>query len=266
MTEGKKKKGWSSWSSNARIGVGCGCFLLALIFGLTISACDSETQKPSTTKTEEPEKETQKVIYDIPSLVDKNIDEVKTVLGTPKSETEPTQQQKDLGFNQGSLMYEKDSQGLLITYNSKTRTITDFFLDGTDKNKLLASGNLSEKNDKYLVEAVQQLDDKSKITGIKASKKLPTELDGTVNYNAVAFQISNNEGYNWSNCRFKLNNKYTFESSTGIKAKDKIEIPFSDFATSDGTRFNLFLQQAQSLGIMCDTNMNKLRNNYFTIK
>jgi len=232
-----------------------------------ISGGSSSTTTPTTSngsvKTNTP---AQKVVYDIPSYMGKNADEVKALLGTPKSTYEPNAQQASAGVDEGSIDYEKDGQPLLITYNSKTRAIIDFFLEGSDENKMYASGNLNKKSNDYLTEAVKQANDSSKITGLKASKKLASELDGSVKYNLVAFEISNNENYNWTECRLKLNDKYKNETGSTIKAKDKLVVNFSDFTDKDGTRFNFLSQEAQSLYVSCHTNLQTLRSNYFSIK
>jgi hypothetical protein len=239
--------------------------LFLIIVGVSVVS-SSPTSITTTTNTPSKKASSQKVIYDLPPLMSKNADEVKTTLGAPKSTYEPNQQQLSAGVDEGSIDYEKDGQELLVTYNAKTRAIIDFFLSGEDKDKLLASGNLSEKNNDYLTEVVKQIKDASKITGVKASKKLSQELDGAVNYNLVAFQISNNENYNWSNCKLKLNDKYKEESGIAIMAKDKAIVNFSNFTTSDGTRFSFLAQDAKNLYISCDTNLNKSRYNYFVIK
>lgn len=256
----------TNWSKKTKW-IATGAITLFVIFSMALSG---GTPPSTTTTSNQPNDKqaltAQKAIFDIPSLLSKSPEEIKTALGAPKSSYEPNQQQASAGIDQSTMEFEKDGQALLVTYHSKTKAIIDLFLEGDDKKKVLAVGNLDEKSKDYVVEAVKQLNDSSKITGIKVQKKLASELDGSVNYNAVAFEISNSEPQNWTNCRMKLNDKFKYETSTGIKAQDKIVVPFSDFTTSDGTRFNFLAQQAKNLYMSCDTNMNTHRSNYFTIK
>ncbi len=205
--------------------------------------------------------------FDVPALVGKNIDEIKTALGKPTTFTEPTKQQLALS-DMWDMEYTKDGVTLLVTYNPKTKVVTDFFIDGADKIKLLAQGNIQESSDKYVTEFVKSLKNPNEITGVKISQKLSAELNGKVTYNAVAFKVDNPENYTWTNCKFEINggtfsSGYTFKSASGIKANDSLIIPFSEF-TKDGKRFNFYEQKPENLFISCDTN-GQHRSNYFTI-
>lgn len=236
-------------------------------------AGQSTEQKPvvAETKSEAPAQQAPQIpqaVFDVPSLIGKNIDEVKAILGSPTTYTAPTKQQLAL-MDIWDMEYTKDDVNLLITYNPKSKAILDYFIDGSDKAKLLALGNLQEKNDAYIVEPVKAIAKPNEITGIKIYKKLSAELDGSVAYNAVAFQVSNNEDYGWINCRFEINggiisSGYEYKTSSGIKAKDNLVIPFSEF-TKDGERFNFYTQKPEKLFIACDTN-GQHRTNYFAIK
>lgn len=209
-----------------------------------------------------------KAIFDVPSLIGKSIDEVKGILGEPTKYTAPTKQQLEV-FPIWDMEYTKDDTNLLVTYNPKSKVITDFFMDGSDQQRLLALGNLQEKSDNYIVETVKAITKPSEITGIKIMKKLPSELDGSVAYNAIAFQITNNEDYDWTNCRLAINggivsSGYEYKTSSGIKAKDKLVVPFSEF-TKDSERFNFLTNKPENLFVACDTN-GQHRTNYFSIK
>jgi hypothetical protein len=114
----------------------------------------------------------QKVVFDVPSLFDKNIDEVKQVLGTPKNDTELTELQMQ-GSDEWSKEFNKDGYTLTVTYRAKSRLVTDFFVSATDeiynsgdKTKMLKLTNTQEGNKSYSVEFVKALKDPSKFTGI----------------------------------------------------------------------------------------------------
>lgn len=92
-----------------------------------------------------------------------------------------------------------------------------------------------------------------------------TELNAEVRFNEVAFQITNKDGKDWTNCRLALNSGllgggYTYKTDV-IPANDPLFIPFREFTKSDGTRFNSDETKHQSLSISCKEGFN-----YFTTK
>lgn len=227
----------------------------------------AKVEQTQATSSPEPVPQVPQFTFDVPSLIGKNIDEVKSALGTPNNFKEPTKQQLAI-TDEWYMEYIKDDNSLLITYDLKTKVVTDFFIEGTDKSKVLTTGNLKEKADDYDVRFVNSIKNANEITGVKIAKKLPAELNGNVTYNAVAFKVDNKESYAWANCKFEINggtfsNGYVFKSSGGIKANDSLIIPFAEF-TKDGERFNFYAQKPENLFISCDTN-SQHRSNYFTI-
>lgn len=153
--------------------------LFFVLFGATSSKSTPTTSPVTTTgntpaKTETPATTpTPSYSFDIPSLLGKNIDEVRLVLGTPldKDLTEPTAEQLKLGADEWDNSYKKDDQELLVTFNPSTRIIVDFFLSGDNKAKLIEAGNLKENDTSYTIEQVKQLNNPSAITGIKIAPK-----------------------------------------------------------------------------------------------
>lgn len=225
----------------------------------------AEQSKPAPTPPSAPQ-----FTFDVPSLIGKNIDEVVAALGKPTTDKEPTKQQLNLGIDNWDKEFTKDEVGLLVTYNPKSKVVSDFFIDGENKSTLLLQGNLQENNNVYSIEFVKNIIDPNKITGVKVSKKLPEEMDASVTFSTNAFKIENKEDYGWTKCKFELNGGgkifsggYEFTSSSGIKAKDSLIIPFSDF-TKDSQRFNFLLEKPKNLFMACDTN-GQHRTNYFTI-
>lgn len=263
----------TSWSQNKKVLATIGIVILSIIVYSSDDEATPNTQEAAsgTSETQQPASTPEPAIqpiFDIPALVGKNVDEVKAALGKPEQEDKPTQQQISLGINTGDLGYTKDGLGLLVNYDVTSKEALEFFLEGEDKAKLLAQGNLQEKSDTYVVEAVQVLNNPSEITGIKVMKKLPQELDANVTYNAIAFKIDNKENYNWTNCTFKINGKvfsggYEYKATSGIKANDSLLIPFSEF-TKDSKRFDFFSEKPENLFISCDA-LEQHRSNYFGI-
>ncbi|MCX6812781.1 MAG: hypothetical protein NTW79_04190 [Candidatus Berkelbacteria bacterium] len=170
---------------------GIATVLFFVLFGVTSNKSTPTTSPTTTTKTETPAATTQKTetptttpapkfIFDVPSLVGKNIDEVRTVLGSPadKTMTEPTKEQLSLGAAEWDNTFQKDGNDLLVTFDPTTRKIIDFFISTDDasgktqdKNHLLEMGNLKENASNYKVDYVKTLKDSTSFTGVKATPK-----------------------------------------------------------------------------------------------
>lgn len=115
----------------------------------------------------------QKVVFDVPSLFNKNIDQVIQVLGTPESYPEPTQEQIKLGTKTWEKTFKKDGFELLVTYEIQSKKVTDFFVsandeiyENRDKTKLLQLTNTKENISGYSVEFVKAMKDATRFTGI----------------------------------------------------------------------------------------------------
>lgn len=109
-------------------------------------------------------------VFDIPTLVGKNVDEIIAIIGQPKENSLPTEEQSKL-TNEWSIEFDKDGQTLLVEYNLKTKVVKDLFISGDNKDELLKIGNLKENNPKYSLEFVKQQTDPTKITGVTITKK-----------------------------------------------------------------------------------------------
>ncbi|OGM08140.1 hypothetical protein A2159_01870 [Candidatus Woesebacteria bacterium RBG_13_34_9] len=119
--------------------------------------------------------ETQSVnpIFDVPSLIGKDLDGISAILGTPQGQ-DPTKLQIQQGVKQWDKVFNKDGKELLVTYTITDKKIVDFFISTddpsgktTDKTHLLQLGNLIEYNSKYTVEFVKAIEDPSSFTGVK---------------------------------------------------------------------------------------------------
>ena len=147
--------------------LGCvfGGIAIFLILIIAVSGCgknNKSNQKQTSTPTP-----TIKYVFDIPALVGKNIDEIRTILGEPNdSRKEPTPEQLSIGIDQWSNAYKKEEKDLLITFNPKSRKIIDFFIASDDpsgqtqdKAHLLELGNLKENDPNYKIEFVKVIKD-----------------------------------------------------------------------------------------------------------
>jgi hypothetical protein len=155
-----------------KLGVlGIGVMSIALL----ASGCDTTTtEQPATNK----QAQVQTPAFDVPTLIGKNIDEIKAVLGTPQQDTEPNAQQIKSGVTEWEKQYTKDGKGLLVTYSVATKEVIDFFIttdktdkEGltTDKQHLLDIGNFKEGDANYKIEFVKALKNPSAYTGVKAT-------------------------------------------------------------------------------------------------
>jgi hypothetical protein len=155
---------------------------LGLIFGIAAFICFIliETVAPPTKTNDERIVATSSpsaisYTYDIPLLVGKNIDGVRSVLGKAiDNDIEPTSLQIQVGVDIWSNAFNKDDKELLVTFNPKSRVIIDFFI-GTDDpsgktqntKRLLEMGNLKENDSRYKLEFVKVIKDPSYFTGVK---------------------------------------------------------------------------------------------------
>ena len=90
--------------------------------------------------------------YDIPALIGKNIDQADRELGMPIGSTlEPPNNQSEPGGTKWHRIYMKNKHALIVNFNSITRKVISFVLDGDNKETTLDIGNLSENDSKYKV-------------------------------------------------------------------------------------------------------------------
>lgn len=142
---------------------------IPLLFGIIgASTEDTKTSNPKSSIAQQQKVETK---FDVPSLIGKNIDQIKSILGKPEDDSEPTSLQRQQGVNEWSKSYVKSGSTLLITYNPITRKVVDFFIDGSDRQVLLKIGNLSETDKRYKIEFVKAIKDPSIITGVIVTAK-----------------------------------------------------------------------------------------------
>ncbi|MDD5759887.1 MAG: hypothetical protein PHI06_12490 [Desulfobulbaceae bacterium] len=109
-----------------------------------------------------PHREQVSSVFDVPSLLGKNINQIRTALGTPTYDKEPTKLQLSLGVTEWDKSWEREGADLLVTYNIKTKKVIDFFIGGVDpsgstndKKLLLDVAGLKEGDPKYKLEFVE---------------------------------------------------------------------------------------------------------------
>lgn len=132
-----------------------------------LAACGAP-DKPATTATVP-----LKPIFDVPALLGKDIDQVKQVLGKPEQDDEPDAVQMKMGIIEWEKSFKRDTAALLVTYDAKTRKVTDFFISTNhgktaDTAPLLQLANLKEGAAGFSIEPVPMLANPALFTGVKA--------------------------------------------------------------------------------------------------
>lgn len=112
-------------------------------------------------------------VFNVPSLVGKDLDGVIAVLGQPQGQ-DPTALQIQQGVREWDKTFIKDGKELLVTYSISNRKIVDFFIstddssgNTTDTGYLLQISNLQENDPRYRVEFVKSIKNPSSFTGVK---------------------------------------------------------------------------------------------------
>ena len=127
-----------------------------------------EAQQPQTAETPE----TPALSFDVPALVGKDVDEIKTILGNPDRGTDPTKAQLELGTTEWSKEYERNGIILSITYEISTGKVIDLFIAKHSESisDILAVGNLSRSDSRYSVELVKAINAKGYTGAIVKAK------------------------------------------------------------------------------------------------
>lgn len=97
--------------------------------------------------------------FDVPSLVGKDIHEIRVVLGTPTWDVEPTPLQIESGTKEWNKNYERKGITLSITYSIATGKVIELFVEKQSENAsdILAAGNLSQNDSRYSVELIKSV-------------------------------------------------------------------------------------------------------------
>lgn len=88
-------------------------------------------------------------------------------------------------------------------------------------------------------------------SGQSGSSSSSNHLNATVSFSDTQFKIINNDTYDWTNTKLKVNDKYVLHAGT-IKAGGIYIVGMAQFAKSDGERFNPFTMKV--LNILISSN------------
>lgn len=112
-------------------------------------------------------------IFDVPSLLDKSIDQIEHLLGKPTGSDSPNTSDNEL-----ERTYRRQSQTLVITYNVSTKEVVGLFLPASEPtdiaktySQLLEVGNLKPNSDHYTVDSLISSEPKRHLIGIAVSSK-----------------------------------------------------------------------------------------------
>lgn len=151
--------------------------ILSLLAGLFLGSCGPLTPKQPTAKVVAIEKKAE-MIFDVPFLLNKNIDEIKKILGKPTSDTEPTKLQIQMGIDEWDKTFAKNGYELLVRYNPKTRKVIDIFIGTNDPSgassyfkDLLQVTNTEKESPSYMVRPVSVPKNPSTFTGVVISSR-----------------------------------------------------------------------------------------------
>lgn len=114
-----------------------------------------------------------KVVFDIPSLKNKSIVEIRHILGKPKIDNVPLNYKTQSGSN-GDAFFDKDGFVLEITYSPVNNKVNDFFI-GKDKpvsdyRLLEEAGNLMKSKD-FILTPVKSSKYPTMFTGVTVTPK-----------------------------------------------------------------------------------------------
>lgn len=174
------------WGRNAKIGASVAVVAAVVLFLAALPPSTStDNGKNNQISTDQPklvneaapvpaQKPEIKLVFDVPSLLGKSINEIKTILGPVENDTEPTQVQIGAGITEWDKSWEREDADLLVTYNVKTKQAVDFFVSGVDstgvtgnKELLLTVSGIKLGQPEYDVEFVQVINTPNQYTGVK---------------------------------------------------------------------------------------------------
>jgi len=106
---------------------------------------------------------TQQVVFDIPSLIGKNLKELREELGTPSYDKEPTPLQVQEG-DTWEKNWDREGYTLMVSYDIRTKKIVEYSLladsDASyvifeNTNNILKVGNLKSDSGEYSVKFIK---------------------------------------------------------------------------------------------------------------
>lgn len=140
-----------------------GVFLLLPLFAISLAAC---TSLPSPTVTpQSPEKTAAAFTFDIPALLGKDIAEIEKALGKPTFDCMPNSEVPDpIEYPECDKTWELGKQAMLVTYETATGAVIDFFIStddpsgaSADSDHMLEVGNLKRNDPRYSLDFVETI-------------------------------------------------------------------------------------------------------------
>lgn len=114
-----------------------------------------------------------KVIFDIPRLKNKNMTQIKKILGKPKYDDVPSNFQTQAGAT-GDAYFYKQGFTLEVTYNPVNKKVIDFFIGKDhsvkDYTELEIAGNVFNSTD-FFLSPVRENNRPSLFTGVTVTPK-----------------------------------------------------------------------------------------------
>ncbi|GAB2792436.1 hypothetical protein HNQ93_003602 [Hymenobacter luteus] len=146
---------------------------LPLLLLLGVGACTG-AQTASESRTPATDAAAPAVALDVPTLVGRNIDQVRRALGPPREArdqkvgAEPTAEQMKATKGEDWInTFEHNGVTVVATFNARTRKVRDLVLVGTDEDEILQKGNLSLTATQYMVLPVISPSNNREIIGMR---------------------------------------------------------------------------------------------------
>lgn len=210
------------------------------------------------------------VIFDIPFLLTKKIDDLSKIIGDPfpGQQLMPPDNRTNAGTWQRG--FEKSGVKLYANFNLESGTINSLAILGDKKEPLLKQGNLDEKSKKYTVGIIDI--DPTKFLGVTASLTLPEKVDISLKYKDAekVMEITNNEDYAIPKCTITFDNGFFHDKFDGLAAKKTENIIFDLFVRKGGPRnegerwINSSEAKPKFADIVCDGYVQKGRKAHIT--
>ncbi len=152
---------------NRKLLSGLFCVLLVVFIAVILNNDEKPTSNQELVQSNKLE-----LVFDVPSLVGLNVDEIVKSINLPNKSFKLSDEQM-LNSSEEDMTFEKNGFQLLVTYNSKNRQVKDFFVGTNDEmyqNRdiagLMEITNTSDKDSNYKITFIPAMKDSSRYTGI----------------------------------------------------------------------------------------------------
>ncbi|RSK48849.1 hypothetical protein [Hymenobacter rigui] len=140
-----------------------------------VAACSgSQSASESTSPVSGSVEASRAAAVDVPTLVGRNIDQVRRTLGPPRETKdqkiglEPTSEQMKSTHGEDWInTFERNGTTVVATFNARTRKVRDLVVVGSDEDELLRNANLSLTAPGYMVLPVANPKNNREIVGMR---------------------------------------------------------------------------------------------------